>query len=461
MHNLLLRTDSYKSSHACGGYPSGMTNMFSYLESRGGKYEKTLVFGLQYILKEYLTTPFSYADLSEAKEFFAAHGEPFPAEGFKHILDNHSGFIPIRIRAVPEGSLIPNHNVLMTAESTDPLVPWVVNYFETLLMQVWYPSTVSTQSYFIKQDIIRALHETADSTNEISFKLHDFGYRGVSSQESAGIGGAAHLVNFMGSDTVAGVYLANKYYHSKMSGFSIPAAEHSTITSWGRDHEVDAYRNMLTKFAKPGGLVAVVSDSYDLMRACRDIWGKSLRDEVVKSGATVVIRPDSGNPPEIVSQTLMTLDEAFGSTVNSKGFKVLNNVRVIQGDGINQESIREILTLAKFHGFSASNIAFGMGGNLLQAGIHRDLQKFAYKCSSVTVDGVERDVFKDPVTDHSKKSKAGRLDLVKSSSGQYTTLPLLNGDIQFHNSELVTIFENGKLLKQYTLDEIRQRSLCD
>lgn len=456
MDNILLDTDSYKASH-WKQYPPKTTSLFSYLESRGGKYHSTLFFGLQYILEKYLSKPITLEQVEEAKAFFDAHGEPFPYDGFKYIVEKLNGKIPVRIRAVPEGSIVPTHNVLMTVESTDKNVPWVVSYFETLLMRVWYPITVATQSFYIKQDILKYLTETSDDPkSEIAFKLHDFGARGVSSQESAGIGGAAHLVNFMGSDTVAGVWLANKFYHSNMAGFSIPAAEHSSITSWGKENEVAAYRNMLTQFAKPGALVAVVSDSYDLENACRNLWGDKLKDEVVKSGATVVIRPDSGDPSTVVLQTLKTLSEKFGTTVNTKGFKVLKNVRVIQGDGINQESINKILSTAKDAGFSASNIAFGMGGALLQQ-VNRDTQRFAYKCSSITVDGKERDVFKDPITDPGKKSKPGRLDLVKGGMG-YGSIVLESLKLSHPDTALVTVFENGKILKEHTLDEIRARA---
>lgn len=456
MDNLLLDTDSYKASHFLQ-YPPGTTSLFSYLESRGGRYDKTVFFGLQYILKHYLRKGIYPDQVEEAKAFFAAHGEPFPYDGFKYIAEDLHGKLPIRIRAVPEGSVIPTHNILMSVESTDPRVPWIVSYLETMLMRVWYPITVATQSFHIKKLILDALKETADDpAAEINFKLHDFGARGVSSQESAGIGGAAHLVNFMGSDTVAGVWVANKFYHSNMAGFSIPAAEHSSITSWGRENEADAYRNMLTQFAKPGGLVAVVSDSYDLYNACANIWGDKLRNEVVKSGATVVIRPDSGHPPQVVSTTAHILADKFGFTVNSKGYKVLNNVRIIQGDGINHESINDILTVLKLDKFSASNIAFGMGGALLQQ-VNRDTQRFAYKCSSVTVNGEQRDVFKDPVTDPGKKSKKGRLDLIKLKD-KFETIRMSENIQQCQNSELVTVFENGKILKEYGLDDIRERA---
>lgn len=323
-------------------------------------------------------------------------------------------------------------------------------------MRIWYPTTVATQSYFIKKLILKYLEKTSDDPRaEIHFKLHDFGARGVSSRESAMIGGAAHLVNFMGSDTVIGVWCANKVYGSKMAGFSIPAAEHSSITSWGKKNEVEAYRNMLRQFAKPGSLVAIVSDSYDLWNAITHLWGEELKREVVESGATVIIRPDSGHPPTVVLKSLQLLEEKFGSKKNSKGYKVLNNVRVIQGDGINHDSIEEILHTITEAGFSATNVAFGMGGALLQQ-VNRDTQKFAMKCSSAIVDGVEVDVFKDPITDDGKRSKAGRLDLINDNG--YRTVVLKDGAISHYASAMRTVFLNGESKVDDTFENIRLRA---
>ena len=246
-------------------------------------------------------------------------------------------------------------------------------------MRIWYPITVATQSYYIKQDFYKFLQETADDPDaEIAFKVHDFGARGVSSKETAAIGGAAHLVNFLGTDTLASLILHRDFYHEEMAGFSIPAAEHSTMTAWGRENEVLAYRNMLENFAKPGAILAVVSDSWNIYEACEKIWGEQLRQEVIDSEATVVIRPDSGDPEEVVSRITHILAEKFGTITNSKGYKVLKNVRVIQGDGVNEQSIHQILQRLKNEGFSASNIAFGIGGSLLQK-VNRDTLKFAYK----------------------------------------------------------------------------------
>jgi len=458
-YSILLDTDSYKASHWTQ-YPENVSSIFSYIESRGGDYPYTLFFGLQYYLKEYLSKGITEADVEKAKTFFAAHGEPFNYDGWMYIAKDLKGKIPVRIRAVREGSIIPTHNVLVTIESTDSKVPWITSWVETsLLRSIWYPTTVATRSHIIKQIILKALNKSSDNPEEeISFKLHDFGSRGVSSQESAMIGGAAHLVNFMGSDTVAGVLCANEYYNIPMAGFSIPAAEHSSITSWGKDKEVDAYRNMLKQFAKPGALVACVSDSYDLWNACSNLWGGVLKQEVIDSGAVVIIRPDSGNPSEVVLKTAQLLEEKFGSTINSKGYKVLNNVKIIQGDGINERSIQEILDNLLSHGFSATNIAFGMGVQLLQI-LNRDSLKFAMKCSSITVNGEERDVFKSPITDTGKNSKAGRLDLIEyAPKGNFQTIRLEKGEEYTFFSSMSTVFENGNLLLDDSFQNIRKRS---
>lgn len=452
----LFDTDSYKVSHYLQ-YPPGTTSMFSYIESRGGEYDKTVFFGLQYYLKEYLSHRVTVEEVEQARELFAVHGEPFNYEGWMYIAKELGGKIPVRIRAVPEGTVVPTHNILVSIESTDPKVFWVVSWIETMLLRVWYPITVATRSHLIRQIILNALKLTADDPEgEISFKLHDFGSRGVSSQESAMIGGAAHLVNFMGSDTVAGVLMANQYYNIPMAGFSIPAAEHSSITSWGKENEAEAYRNMLKRFAKPGALVACVSDSYDLWNACSKLWGEELRQEVVDSGAVVIIRPDSGHPPSVVLKTAQLLDAKFGHTVNKKGYKVLNNVRIIQGDGINEHSIKDILDNLINAGYSATNIAFGMGGALLQQ-LNRDTEKFAMKCSQIYRGDDSVDVFKDPVTDHGKVSKAGRLDLVKWSNGTFQTVKL-GARMANDFSCMRTVFENGELMVDDTFEAIRARA---
>ena len=466
LDNLLLNTDSYKASHWLQ-YPPGTDATFFYVESRGGLYDRTVFFGLQAILKQYLSKPITHAEVDAARDLFSAHGLPFNEEGWRYIVDQHHGLMPIRIRAVPEGTVVPVHNALMTIESTDPQAFWVPSYLETMLLRVWYPVTVATTSWHAKQTIRRFLELTSDDPEgQLPFKLHDFGSRGVSSVESAAIGGAAHLVNFLGTDTVSALLFAQAFYHEPMAGYSIPAAEHSTITSWGRENEVEAYRNMLAKFAKPGALVAVVSDSYDIYHAIRQHWGSTLRQQVIDSGATVVIRPDSGDPVTVVLKCLELLDEAFGHTMSAKGYRVLNHVRVIQGDGVNPDSIRAILEHITSAGYAADNVAFGMGGALLQR-LDRDTQKFALKCSAARVDGRWIDVYKDPVTDSGKQSKRGRLRLLRHREyGQFRTVPVaaeayamddVSLPLGFEDA-MVTVWENGRLIHDDHLTAIRHRA---
>ncbi len=449
--SILLNTDSYKSSHSFQ-YPPGTEYVYSYIESRGGAWDKTVMFGLQIFLKEYLSTPITLADIEEADDFWKAHGEPFYREGWEYILCNHGGRLPISIKAVPEGTVVAGKNVLVTVVNTDPACWWLPSFLETAILRaVWYPTTVATQSYVCKQIILAALEKSSDDLAQVAFKLHDFGARGASSMETAAIGGAAHLVNFMGSDTVSGVLAARKYYGAPMAAFSIPAAEHSTITSWGRDHEVDAFRNMIKLFAKPGSIVAVVSDSYDLMAAVNGLWGGVLKDEVIKSGATIVVRPDSGDPLTVPIDVVRALAEKFGFTVNSKGYKVLPGcVRVIQGDGITVDSLPVILDNLLAAGFAADNIAFGMGGGLLQM-VNRDTLRFAMKCSAICIRGEWHDVYKDPKTDHTKVSKRGRLALINDGNG-WETVPL---EGNAYKDQLVQVWRNGVLLRDWTFDQIR------
>jgi nicotinamide phosphoribosyltransferase len=457
-HNIILNTDSYKVS-MFKQYPVGTSYVYSYIESRGGRYDKTVMFGLQALIKEYLLDPITQSDIDIADEILTAHGEPFNREGWQYILDKHNGYLPVVIKAVAEGSVVPVSNVLATIENTDPECFWLTTWLETILLRaVWYGTTVATQSYTIKRVIAEYLEKTGDPAG-IDFKLHDFGARGVSSMESAGLGGAAHLINFMGTDTITGLLYAREYYNAGVAGFSIPAAEHSTITSWGRENEVSAYRNMLTNFARPGAIVAVVSDSYDVFNAASKLWGEELRDEVIASGATIVIRPDSGDPVSVNRQLIEILGEKFGYTTNAKGFKVLNNVRLIQGDGVNELSIRSILGAFMAMGWSADNIAFGMGGALLQQ-LDRDTQRFAMKCSAIQINGEWVDVQKDPVTDSGKRSKKGRVTLWTNSGGEYASsvsAPTGWSDkgIGGWTEALVEVFRDGKVIKDYTFDEVR------
>jgi len=456
MKNFVLSSDSYKYSHF-KQYPPETTEVYSYFESRGGKFEKTIFFGLQYYLKNYLAgVVLTHADIDEAKKLIVPHmsGESnFNESGFRRIVDVHGGKLPLEIRAVPEGSIVETNNVLFTIRNTDPELAWLTNFTETLLSKLWYSITVATNSYECKKIIIKYLQETGcDSPNEeVLFKLHDFGYRGVATEEQAGIGGSSHLINFLGTDTVSALKFIQDFYNfDDVAGFSVPASEHSTITAWGRDRELDAYKNMLDQY--PTGLVACVSDSYDFFNACWELWGEELKDQVMNRDGTLIIRPDSGDPASVVLKGMNILGDKFGFTVNSLGYKVLDpHVRMIQGDGVNLETIDEILSVLKRNKWAAENIGFGSGGALLQK-FDRDTQKFAVKCSFTKNKFGDIDVFKNPETDPGKVSKKGKLKLIKTEKCYETVQQHEPGD-----DLLKLVFLNGEIMNEVTFDDIRKQ----
>ena len=233
--SIITDTDSYKVSMWLQ-YPQGTEYIYSYVESRGGQYDKTLLLGIQAYIREVLMKPITQEQIDFADKFWTAHGEPFNRAGWQYILDKHNGYLPIEISSIDEGVLVPVHTVLATIVNTDPMVPWLTTWIETsFLRAIWYPTTVATQSWSIKQLIKQALENSGDVSG-LPFKLHDFGSRGVSSYESSYLGSMAHLVNFMGTDTAIGILAANEYYDADITatGFSIPASEHSISTSYCR-----------------------------------------------------------------------------------------------------------------------------------------------------------------------------------------------------------------------------------
>ena len=463
-NNLILLADAYKYSHDKLYYP-GTTRVYSYMESRGGKFDNTVFFGLQYYLKEFLAGfAFTQDDLDEAAEFMPqvfGRDDVFNKDNFQYILDTYEGRLPIRIKALPEGVAVPTQNVLMTIENTDPKCYWLTNFLETLLMQMWYPITVATLSREVKKVLVQYFDETATPGAEagIDFVLNDFGFRGVSSVESAGLGGSAHLVNFDGSDNLAASVLARKYYNTKtVFGKSIPATEHSICTLLGKEGELDVFKHVLKTF--PSGIVACVSDSYNIFKACEEYWGENLKTQILEREGVLVIRPDSGDPVRTLLAIFEILFEKFGYVTNEKGYKVLpSQVRVIQGDGVNYDAIKVMYEALKKAGISAENLVLGMGGALLQK-VDRDTQKFAIKCSEAEVNGKAVVVQKSPtemnengeITPSFKKSKGGRLKLVQRN-GSYETVQ--ESEFPELKDELVTVFENGKIVREWSFEEIR------
>ena len=476
-NNICLLTDSYKVTHHYF-YPKGTEKIYSYLESRvGAEFNKTIFYGLQYIIKKYLEGPIvTQEKIDEADKLIAAHiGEGiFNKEGWQYILDEHGGFLPIEIKAVAEGSPVDVGNALMTVENTDPNVPWLTNYLETILMQVWYPTTVATQDWETKQLLKYYLQRTGCSEKGLPFMLHGFGMRAATSYESCALADAAHLINFKGTDTVPALKFICEYYGKTLTcrniqeiqenpsidfpGYSVFATEHSIMTSRGEAGEWDVVENIFK--ACPTGICSIVIDSYDYRRFI-NTCGQRFYETIMNRDGKTVFRPDSGDPISTTLDVLELLDSHFGSTKNAAGFKVLNpKIGVLWGDGIDYNGVRDILFAMFNAGWAAENIVFGMGGHMVQSGLTRDTMRFAFKCSAQYYKGEWHDVWKHPI-DITKASKRGRLALlrVKGQDGNmfYKTIR----DFELKNpgdNQLRCIFENGYMSHRVSFDDIKNNT---
>ncbi len=461
--NIILGTDSYKLGHWKLYEKLGISDVFSYFEARkGAKFDSTTFFGLQCILKKLQDNPITLDMIMEGKEITDAHIGPdnFNMKGWEHILAKHGGKLPIRIRAIPEGTEVPKGNVLMTIENTDPECPFLPGHLETILTHAWYPSTVSTLAKEIKKVCKKYLELTSDNIGALDWMLHCFGYRSAATEESAGMGGMGQLVHFKGSDTVKALMFARKYYKEKMAAFSVSATEHSVMTSMGVTGEHPIIKTIVETYRS--GLVSLVLDSYNIYKAVEYLTTDLLSSIKTRDGK-VVIRPDSGEPVFVLSQIFEILQKNLNEDIkmNSKGFKILPPyIGVIWGDGLTLEKICEILEFLRNTGWSADNIVFGMGGGLLQK-VNRDTQAFAFKCSANKLIGsdVWNDVWKDPIdTDSGKTSKRGRLKLIKDESGQFKTVREDDPEYLSYENQLEVVFENGKLIKEYTFSEVRHNA---
>ena len=460
-NNIVKKTDSYKYTHYRQYWP-GTQFVYSYFESRNGAlFNKTLWYGLQYYLKEYLAgqvvtkEKIDQAERRALKHFGSLNGT-FNRPMWEHVLQMYSGRLPILIKAVPEGTLVDVSNVLMSIQNTDPFCFQLTNHVESLLSKVWYPSTVATLSKEIKKMVQDYTEWTCSSDALVPFTLHDFGLRGASSEESAALGGSAHLINFLGTDTGEGMDLAEEYYSANEDGlaYSVPATEHAIMTQKGPSGEEELMEYLLGLYS-PEQIFAWVIDSFNYRRFI-EIAGTKLKkiiDERIGKGK-IVFRPDSGDPVSVSLEVIEGLSKYWGYKVNAKGYKELpSHIGILWGDGIDYQGIRNILFAFKNAGWAANNIIFGMGGALLQKP-HRDTQRFAFKCSAQCRDGTWYDISKNPL-DASKASKPGRLKLGRNSDGHFFTVKDNSEDYQ---DLLVPVFKDGVILKEYTFDEIRANS---
>jgi nicotinamide phosphoribosyltransferase len=458
LRNIITNTDTFKNVHY-NLFAPGMEYMSAYVEARGGEFPVSVFVGLQAFIREYLMTPLTLEDIDEAESVAREQGYPFGRDRWLGILADHDGYLPIEIEAVPEGTVLPVKNVLLQIVNTDPKYPWVANYFETALLRaIWYPTTVATVAWLTKQQARNSMAATSDRPELVETMLHDYGARGVSSTESAALGSLASLVSYSQTDTMPGVVAARKYYNADFAGRTSPNVEHAVISSWGRDREVDAIRNIITTYDQHGAVV-VLTDTYDHENCVRNILGKELRQLVIDFPGVVVVRPDSGDPVMVTADTIGWLMEDFGFTVNSKGFKVLPPyLRVVQGDGLTRDLVTDIFIELERRGFATENAAIGFGGGLLQQ-VNRDTMAFAQKVNAVMVDGEWRNIQKKPSGNTLKHSKAGRLALTRDASGEYITVP--RHTISPEENLLEVVFRNGKLIKKHDFHELVARAAAD
>ncbi len=473
LDNTPLKTDSYKVNH-WNQYPFGTQFVYSYFESRkGAKFPVVPFFGLQPILMKFFVGVKVTKEMIDQAEWLMekhfGNKKYFNRAGWEYIVKQYGGRLPLRIRAVPEGTPIPTGNVLMTVENTDENCFWLTNWAETLLTHVWYPSTVGALSRSVK-NMLRGFMETScDDLTWLDYKLHDFGYRGTECDESAQIGGAAHLMNFIGTDTIAAMVFAMYYYNANPDdvGKSVAATEHSIMTSRGPNGEERVVDDLLNEY--PEGVLSVVADSFDIEKFVKEFVCDKFKDRILKRNGIFVVRPDSvrdenDTPEKQMVWILNALWDGFGGALNKKGYKLINfHVKALWGDGIDHEGIRKICQAVLDAGFSLDCLAtFGMGGGLLQK-INRDTQRFAFKSSAQCRNNMWIDIYKEP-RDKSKASKRGKLKLIRTEGAHgayYETVPMSKEGKDI----LETVFENGYLTKFYTFAEIRENAkelaLCE
>lgn len=473
--NLVLKSDSYKVGHWLM-LPDGTQGFFSYAGPRGfiKGLDKAVFWGLQAILKKIFSKRITIADVRRAKRFADRHLGPgiFNEEGWTRIVNENSGKIPLKIRAIPEGTVTGPNVAVFTVELSEGFEDfgWLVSYFEPLLLQVWYPSTVASISFQSRINIGKYWKKTVDDDrmDGLNFALHDFGFRGASVPEGAGIGGSGHLLNFMGTDTMAAIAVLYDFYDldeeddASMPGFSVLATEHSVMGANADAAEKNDYNSLkmaveLLKKRGKGAIVSAVADLYDPFRFARWV-STDFKEDIVNSGGRFVVRPDSGNPKDVVKQIIEILMQGFGYTINSKGYRVLPDcVRVLQGDGINLNSIPEILEYLMQFGLSAENVVFGMGGGLLQH-CDRDWMKYAMKGSAIYDGSSWKDIFKDPITDPGKVSLKGRITTVIRGNRIMSVKidEMIDGDIDLMN----VVYDNGEIYENVSFVAARQHLIA-
>ena len=478
--NPFLLTDYYKVGHVFQ-YPDNTTLVYSNLTPRKSRYDtigEMVFFGLQYFIKEYLIDYFNDNFFTRDKpEVIAEYkrrivtslGAHLPTYG--HLEKLHDlGYLPIEIKALPEGSRVPMKVPCLTIVNTIPEFYWLTNFLETILSAIiWQPCTSATIAHEYRKLLDRYAEETGMPADFVQWQGHDFSFRGMSSLESAMISGMGHLLSFSGTDTIPAIDALEKYYHAdadkELIGGSVAATEHSVMCSGSKDGELETFKRLITK-VYPSGIVSIVSDTWDLWKVCTE-YLSALKDIVLQREGKVVIRPDSGDPVKIIcgdpngqainerKGVIELLWDIFGGTITNKGYKLLDpHIGAIYGDSINLERAEEICEGLKEKGF-ASQALFGIGSFTYQYNT-RDTFGLAMKATYVEINGEGREIFKNPVTDDGTKRSATGLLQVKMENGKFVLIDRVTWEEE-KQGELKTVFKNGQLVKEFTLNEIRQR----
>lgn len=484
--NRVMAIDSYKWWHV-ETYAKNIVGMFSYIEARTKGKDIMVPFGRQAELQKLLGTPITKEDIDEAEIFATQMIGPggFNRKVWDHILEKYKGYMPLQIRGVPEGTPVKSGNVMLTIMCVDEFVAenifWLASYFETaILRSEWYGTTIATNDHKSKRILKHYFELTGADLGMLAFYMHDFGGRGVPAAEVAQIGGGSHTLGYAGSDTVEGLRWVNHFYGSNMAAFSVRATEHSVQCSYQArlkiknagaplskeqiaEGDLDYLRSMIA-LAQAGQIISIVIDGYDVYRAC-EMLCTVLKDDILKSGARVVFRPDSGDMLEVLPRLLAMQEAAFGFDLTSKGFKKIRTVGVLQGDGIDIESMERVLQMLVRLGYSADSVVFGSGGALLQK-VNRDTYKFAQKASAVLVADPDTGdvqwvgITKDPITDPGKQSKEGMLTLARSQmTGEYMTVRIDQGPLDSEWVDVMEdIYDSGVFYNYTTLEQARART---
>lgn len=477
-------------------YPEGLEYVQSNYTNRGSRVEgvaHVIQFGLQAWLKERQVAweRFFAADKDTIIADYKRNTETFVSPGFslKEVEDLHDlGYLPLRFSAVPEGTLVPIKVPSVIIESTHKKFAWLVNYIESdLSAGIWHTSTVATIAWNLRRIFEKAARETGGAMEAVDFQVHDFSYRGQVNREAAASSGAAHLTSFFGSDAVPAVPWVNFFYPGEDNGLiaaSVPATEHSVMCAGGQEDELETFRRLLKQY--PSGILSVVSDTWDFFKVLTE-YLPALKDEILARDGKLVIRPDSGDPANIICGTsdyteawadydmartqdakIYVLDntpeekgaiellwDTFGGTKNEAGFKELDShIGLIYGDGMYPARIENINDRLKFKGFASTNWVAGIGSYAYQM-VTRDTFGSAVKATFVIVNGEGRNIQKNPKTDDGlKKSATGRLAVGYKADGTLYLIQRATPE-QIKRSVIQPVFEDGKFLKEYSFAEVR------